>query len=448
MMFLLASCVRWDDLSSPAEPTDPREAGPLPEPCPRKPCVTDVATASYEAAFGWNSNVGYSLAVAGDQLIVGAPFFLIGYGVGSSRVLSLSARELTMSESWVGASSNGMAVAAGDIGLDGVIDIAIGAPLSFDTVEDDSGGKVYLVEGGVGGEQYIRDAARHTIVGNDEMRLGYDLLFSEDGRELTLNGTDKRGEQGRVHVFAVDEPGTSHEDDALRSITSPFAIGAVGHWDGDGDGLQDLLVQDYLLDAITFFAAPWSSGTLEDADVRWEGDCSGECLFGNELEDIGDVTGDGSADLGSAAPQWSTPAERAGRAYVLPSIGEGGTAEDIAIQVHGEKLGDGMGFALAGGDIDGDGQQDFVVSASGVSPSSRPGNLLVYRGPLADGVRTMDDADGVVRGEYSFDLFVRAIAVLDADGDGRDDLAVGAPGWPAGRARGAVYLLTGADLLP
>lgn len=107
-----------------------------------------------------------------------------------------------------------------------------------------------------------------------------------------------------------------------------------------------------------------------------------------------------------------------------------------------------MGYGLQSGDIDGDGQHDLLIAASGVFPGQWPGKLLVYRGPLASGVYEPDDADAVVYGEYTFDYFGRAIVSTDLDDDGRDDVIVSAMGWPAGDSRGAVWSLSGASLLP
>jgi hypothetical protein len=53
-----------------------------------------------------------------------------------------------------------------------------------------------------------------------------------------------------------------------------------------------------------------------------------------------------------------------------------------------------------------------------------------------------------VHGEYLYDLFGRAIAPVDADGDAAMDLVVGAQAWPGGDGDGKVYLLPGAALLP
>ena len=104
--------------------------------------------------------------------------------------------------------------------------------------------------------------------------------------------------------------------------------------------------------------------------------------------------------------------------------------------------GDRYGHSVAWvGDVDGDGLEDIAVGAThGDGLQPDAGYVLI---------RAAKDAKTIVkiRGERTGDLFGWAIAGLgDVDGDGAGDLVIGAPGheWTAGTDRGASYVFSGA----
>lgn len=444
MILTLLGCGYYEDLSEPPPPLpEPPPPFELPPPCGGEPCVTDLASASYEAQFDWPSYAGYALAVTESHLVVGAPFRYTGYNSGTPQTLFLDLLTLQQQGSWIGNgydNATGAALAAADVDGDDLAEVAVSEASAR---EGSEGGKVHLLPGQPQEEVPIESAAMLTIVGDASVLLGVDLFFSEDATELVVNGVTAAATEGRILVFSTASRGTLHEYNALRSITAPGPLGTIAPWDGDADGVEDLIVQYYENGSVAWYGGPWGNGPFDAPDLEWTASCTDDCNYGEVIEPLGDVTGDGREDLGISAPQRGEP-ERAGSIYVLEAIGEGGAIEDSPFQLHGTEAFEDMGAALAGADIDGDGQQDLVTSASGM----KPGALLVYRGPLQPGVRTEADADAIVRGQYEGDLFVRAIAVVDIDGDEHEDLAVGAPGWPAGQSQGAVYLLAGAALLP
>lgn len=104
---------------------------------------------------------------------------------------------------------------------------------------------------------------------------------------------------------------------------------------------------------------------------------------------------------------------------------------------------DRMGQTIALGDLNGDGVEDLAVGATGEAPGTAAagGAVLLYVGNL-DGptnsrvLSEADFGDTPVLG----DKFGAAIAIADVDGDGENDLLVGAPG--RGNGIGAVYVYT------
>jgi hypothetical protein len=141
----------------------------------------------------------------------------------------------------------------------------------------------------------------------------------------------------------------------------------------------------------------------------------------------------------SAAASATTIVDLAGFPSPVRLQAEGGAAQDQAAG------------ALALADLNGNGAADLIVAARYADPRGRinAGQVfVVYGGASVQGSVFLTDAYAgpTLRGAAAQDQFGEALAAGDFDGDGRDDLAVGAS-WADGAGRadsGVVYLFLGA----
>jgi len=173
-------------------------------------------------------------------------------------------------------------------------------------------------------------------------------------------------------------------------------------------------------------------------------------VFGFTVAGVGDVDGDGYADLGVAAVSHDAGGIDAGRAYVFPG-GPDGVASERRILLANPEPQDGAYFGLgfAGRvDVDGAGAADVAVSAilHDVGGVDDVGVFYRYGGgtdpsPALDG--PFECPDAVMGARCGGGL-----AFGDVHGDGTPDLVVGAPNQDsaAGAGTGAAYLLPGPDL--
>jgi hypothetical protein len=248
---------------------------------------------------------------------------------------------------------------AGDWNGDGFADVAVAAPSSPGR---GSPGHVYLYEGGPG---------------------------AGGAADLVLNGESADDEFGAALAFPGDLNGDGYDD---------LAVGAPLN---DGGGVDAGRVYVY-------FGGPSADGV---PDLTITGPGAG-LQFGNTVSRVGDVNGDGVADLlvGTAAD--------AGAGET--SLFLGGAAMDANADL---TLSESPGFgtsAAGAGDVNGDGYADIIIG----SPSQSGGNgqAFVYYG----GASLDPTADLVLSGGTTFGQSVAGAG--DLNHDGYSDLIVGEPG--------------------
>lgn len=375
----------------------------------------------------------------------------------------------------------------GDVNGDGTQDIAIGAwgvtdSLSFDT------GALYVFFGGVSlADSAVTDSADLVIHGQSSLdHLGWSVDLSGDvngdaindivvGAPLGQGGAVTSGEVfvffGRADFVSGSELSPDSADVHLYGVETLAGYGhAVTVGDVNNDLIGDIIIGAPSKDFASRFNAGGVFGFLGRAD--WSADDSlaidndydfrilganSNDQFGSTLDVIRDVNGDGFNDILVAAPLATPNGPSSGRIYIF---GGGNITNPISLDArtnaatiyNGDLPGDVAGTSLtAVRDVDGNGTQEILIGAPGADPMGRSGAgtaflILTPGGAFPPGGNLTVVATRAYIGENPGDEVGAAVkALIDFNGDGTNDFAIGAPGVDNGAnlEAGAAYVVTG-----
>jgi hypothetical protein len=234
-----------------------------------------------------------------------------------------------------------------------------------------------------------------------------------------------------------------------------FSVGhsIANNGDFDGDGFDDVVVGQAYHDTSPrvdngrlhlWYGPVDTTDALGTASVVIDGDTTiSSDQFGWSSRFAGDVDGDGTDDLLSSS--WRAETNDRGRTYLFLGGTTPTTVSDAFASFSAPDTNNYTGVAIDGGDVDGDGLADVMVSAYG--RTSAAGVVALWNataiGGGAESVST--DATLLVTGETAGDnLGYGAALTADLDGDGFADLVIGAPAMNSTTSAGHAYVFYGA----
>lgn len=239
---------------------------------------------------------------------------------------------------------------------------------------------------------------------------------------------------GAVYIIFASDAGSRTLGTAGAKVTAESdnsRIGvAKGVGDTDGDGYDDFMTSGYMWDSyrgVAYLVHGPVSGTtdLSTAAARLEG----EFVLDKAGSNVGggDFDGDGDQDLFVSASDSDLGGRAAGAVYVFTEPVSGlGSVGDAQARIIGEEAEDYLGShdgVASPGDVDGDGVDDLLMGAYG--QDGEAGAVYLFHGPF-EGDIDASEADAVLRGEAPADFAGINVAVPgDMDGDGVPDLLLG-----------------------
>jgi hypothetical protein len=302
--------------------------------------------------------------------------------------------------------------------------------------------------------------------------------------DIVTSAPTHDGHAGRIYVYSVGSGKLLWSADGKPG--DELGSGVEGIGDADGDGVPDVAASGPSGSGVAYIYSGRDGHILQSFESARNDE-----LFGNHISGIGDIDGDGHADLIIGAPGKQGESKNTGHAYIYS-----GKDGRLLFTLSGERLGDSFGSAVAGYSK---GKEHYLVVGAPLAGPDHHGRVYAYDNPAGppkfvidaddsgnalgamfisilantNGAATHDifvsDWTNTARGPSTGRIYVHSgttgehLLTLtgesagdgfgtskstagDVDGDGHEDLIVGA--WQYGHvalSAGRAYLYSGKD---
>ncbi|MFZ1323405.1 MAG: FG-GAP-like repeat-containing protein, partial [Ignavibacteria bacterium] len=387
--------------------------------------------------------LGASVAGAGDvngdgfdDVIVSLPGYLSNTGrayiyYGGSDMNTT--RDVTLTGEAVGDYFGNSVAGAGDLNGDGFADVIVGAPYKTSNT-----GKAYIYFGG----SAMNSVVDVTLIQNIASEFfGFSVSsagdFNGDGfSDVIVGAYGYSNSAGRTYMYLGGNTVDNIADMTLLGfiIFESFGYSVSSAGDFNGDGYSDIVIGGYAFSNSMGRVYLYFGGAVlnSNPNIVFTGQNSLD-QFGKSVSGAGDVNGDGYDDIIIGAENFSSGA---GKAYVF----NGGNSLDNNVDkiLPAEYAGDKFGLSVSGcGDLNGDGNSDFIVGAPNNDQNgASSGRAYVYFNSMSGS----DIEDLTFTGSALNNYFGDVVSSAgDVNGDGYDDIIVGAYGYNSLQGRAYIY---------